>query len=55
MSIVFYPAALSPYPSDHLVAARRVDPRDYPERDGVCIKLGGLGLSINWRRGGWFA
>ncbi len=55
MSIVFYPAALSPYPSDHLVSARRVDPADYPERDGVCIKLGRLGLSINWRRGGWFA
>lgn len=53
MSINFYPATLSPYPTARLVSARRIDPDHYPEHGGVCIKLGRLGLSINWRRGGW--
>lgn len=50
MSIAFYPAALSPYPSDSLVAFRRVDPQDYPKWDGLCLKLGPVGFSVNWRR-----
>lgn len=50
MSVSFYPAILSPYPSDRAVAVRRVDPQHYPQWDGVCIKLGSLGLSVNWKR-----
>lgn len=50
MSIAFYPAQLSPYPSDSLLAVRRVDPRDYPKWDGLCFKLGPWGFSLNWRR-----
>lgn len=50
MSFTFYPAHLSPYPTDRLVAVRRVDTQNYPEWDGVTFKLGSLGLSINWRR-----
>lgn len=50
MNVNIYPASLSPYPSDRLVALRRVSPEDYPRWDGVCIKLGRLVLSVNWRR-----
>lgn len=52
MNVSVYPACLSPYPSDRLVALRRVSREDYSRWDGVCIKLGGVGLSINWRRRG---
>lgn len=52
MSVIWYPAKLSPYPSDSLLAARRVDPRDYPKWDGVCLKVGPLGLSLSWQRRG---
>jgi hypothetical protein len=50
MAVTFYPAILSPYPSDSLLAARRVDPQHYPKWDGWCLKLGPLGCSVNWRR-----
>ena len=50
MNFNFYPSALSAYPSDRLVAVRWVDPKDYPVWDGLCIKLGAFGMSINWRR-----
>lgn len=52
MNVTVYPASLSPYPSDRLLALRRVEPEHYPKWDGVCIKLGRVGLSINWRRRG---
>ena len=50
MSVTFYPAILSPYPSDRTVAVRRVDPAHYPKWDGVCLKVGSIGISINWKR-----
>lgn len=50
MSITIHPAHLSAYPSERPVAACRVDPKDYPTADGVCIKLGRIGISISWRR-----
>ncbi|WP_220474076.1 hypothetical protein [Aurantiacibacter xanthus] len=50
MSVIFYPANLSPYPSASPVAVRRVDPRDYPKWDGLCFKLGPVGFSLNWKR-----
>lgn len=50
MSVTFYPAILSPYPSDSLWAVRRVDPVHYPKWDGLCIKLGRIGFSVNWKR-----
>lgn len=55
MSIAFYSAALSPYPSDRIVSARRLDPVCYPKWDGFCIKLGMFELTINWQRRGWSA
>lgn len=50
MTIAFYPAHLSPYSSGRLLAVARVGPADYPRHDGVCIKLGALGVSVSWRR-----
>jgi hypothetical protein len=50
MTITFYPATLSPYPSASLAAVRRVDPRDYPKWDGLVFKLGPWGCSVNWQR-----
>lgn len=50
MSIQFYPAKLSPYPVRSLAGACRVDPRDYPVWDGICLTLGPVGVSINWQR-----
>lgn len=50
MSVVFYPATLSPYPSASPLAVRRVDPQDYPQWDGLCFTLGRWGFSVNWRR-----
>jgi hypothetical protein len=50
MAITFYPAILSPYPSGSLLAVRRVDPKHYPKWDGLCLKLGPIGCSVNWRR-----
>ena len=52
MSIAFYPSRLSPYLSDSPLAVQRVDPRDYPKWDGVCVKLGPVGFSVNWKRRG---
>lgn len=52
MNIATYPAHLSPYPSISFVAVRRVSPCDYPDWDGLCLKVGQLGLSLNWRRKG---
>jgi len=50
MHIAVYPAHLSPYPSARLVAACRVAREHYPVWDGVCLKVGPVGLSLNWRR-----
>lgn len=50
MTVAFYPAHLSPYPSGRPLAVRRVDPKDYPKWDGLCFKLGPVGFSVNWRR-----
>jgi hypothetical protein len=47
MTVTSYPATLSPYPSPSPVAARRVDPREYPEWDGLVFKLGPQGCSVN--------
>lgn len=52
MTFAAYPAHLSPYPSERLFAVRRVCPAHYPTHDGLCIKAGRLGLSLNWRRRG---
>lgn len=50
MAVTIYPAILSPYPSDRPVAVRRVDPAHYPKWDGLCIKLGKIGISLSWKR-----
>ena len=50
MKLAVYPARLSPYPSDRPLALRRVEPTDYPKWDGLCLRLGPVGLSISWRR-----
>lgn len=50
MKVATYPADLSPYPSERFLSARRVDPRDYPKWDGVCLKVGPVGLSLSWPR-----
>jgi ABC-type sulfate transport system substrate-binding protein len=50
MLIVFYPSNVSPYPSASPMAVRRVDPKDYTKWDGLVIKLGPVGFSVNWRR-----
>lgn len=52
MSITFYPSRLSPYLSDSPLAVQRVDPRDYPKWDGLCVKLGPVEFAVNWARQG---
>ena len=50
MSIQIYPAKLSPYPTRSALSVRRVDPRDYPVWDGICLTVGPVGISFNWKR-----
>lgn len=51
MNVISYPAYSDPLlygPSP--VAARRVSPKEDPQWDGVCVRLGPWGFSVNWRR-----